>query len=187
MAKTTTKTQDAPAPVHDQTQDQATTAPTASEAAAAAPRALQVRVQRLTQTATLPTYGSDGAACFDLHADTIPGAPLGTALPAGSSLDVGTGLAFEIPPGFCMRIYSRSGHGFKHGVRLANCVGVIDSDYRGEVRVKLTHDGHRDLPVRRGDRIAQAEICPVFRVEFDEAETLSDTDRGSNGFGSTGA
>lgn len=185
MAKTTTKTQDALAPVHAQAQAQA--APTASEAAAAAPRAMQVRVHRLTNTAMLPTYGSAGAACFDLHADAIQGSPLGATLPAGRSLDIGTGLAFEIPPGFCMRIYSRSGHGFKNGVRLANCVGVIDSDYRGEVRVKLTHDGHRDLPVRSGDRIAQAEICPIFRVDFEDADSLSATDRGSNGFGSTGA
>ena len=87
-----------------------------------------------------------------------------------------------------MLVYSRSGHGFKYGVRLANCVGVIDSDYRGEVGVKLTADQTSEgFFVRNGDRIAQAMIVPVDRVEFEEVEKLSDTDRGTGGFGSTGS
>ena len=86
-----------------------------------------------------------------------------------------------------MLVYSRSGHGFKHDTRLANCVGVIDSDYRGELMVKLTYDGAEDGPfIEPGDRIAQAMIVPVSQVSFDVVDELSDTVRGSGGFGSTG-
>lgn len=144
---------------------------------------LQIKVLRLSPDAEIPVYATDGAACFDL-------AVLCTELqrvPAGGSAEFATGLAFEIPAGYCMRIYSRSGQGFRHGVRLANCVGVIDSDYRGEVRVKLTNDSMRDMHVRPGDRIAQAEIAPVLRVSFEEVDALSETERGANGFGSTNA
>lgn len=87
-----------------------------------------------------------------------------------------------------MMVYSRSGHGFKSDTRLANCVGVIDSDYRGELMVKLTYDGNEcgEL-IQPGDRIAQAMIIPVEQVQFELADELSDTERGTGGFGSTGA
>src|SRR5690606_29317518 len=100
-----------------------------------------------------------------------------------------TGLSFEIPEGHVMLIFSRSGHGFKNNIRLANCVGVIDADYRGEVMVKLTHDrrfGDFDFPVEPGDRIAQVMVIPFPRVTFEEVEELSSTERGEGGFGSTG-
>ena len=143
---------------------------------------MQVKIKIVGDRARMPHYATPGSGAFDLYAiETKRGHD------DYGSVVCRTGLAFEIPPGYVMLIFSRSGHGFKNGVRLANCVGVIDSDYRGEVRVKLTHDGHRDLPVRSGDRIAQAEICPIFRVDFEDADSLSATDRGSNGFGSTGA
>lgn len=87
-----------------------------------------------------------------------------------------------------MMIYSRSGHGFKYGARLANCVGVIDSDYRGEVKVKLHVDFPCGFPLLGiGARIAQAMIIPVPSVEFEAVDDLSDTERGTDGFGSTGA
>lgn len=86
-----------------------------------------------------------------------------------------------------MLIFSRSGHGFNYGARLANCVGVIDSDYRGEVKVKITCDESRGIVMERGARIAQAMIVPVPRVHFDEVAELSPTERGTGGFGSTGA
>lgn len=98
-----------------------------------------------------------------------------------------TGLAFEIPPGWVMLIFSRSGHGFKSQTRLANCVGVIDSDYRGQVSVRLTVDAGGGLSVAHGDRIAQAMLVPIPRVELIEVDELSDTERGAGGFGSTGA
>jgi dUTP pyrophosphatase len=144
---------------------------------------LQIKIRRIAAEAKIPVYATEGAACFDLHAltDSL------MTVPAGGSADIATGLQFEIPPGYCMRIYSRSGHGFRNGVRLANCVGIIDSDYRGEVRVKLANDSTRSMHFFPGDRIAQAEIAPVLRVEFEEADALSETERGEAGFGSTGA
>lgn len=141
---------------------------------------MEIKIKKLHPDAILPTYATEGAACFDLHA-------LHDASPDGHGVMlVRTGLSFEVPPGHVMRIYSRSGHGFKHGVRLSNCVGVIDSDYRGEVMVSLTHDRFSQLNVFSGDRVAQAVIEPIERVTFAEADELSETARGAAGFGSTG-
>jgi dUTP pyrophosphatase len=109
------------------------------------------------------------------------------AVAPGRSIVVDTGLAVEIPAGFVMLVFSRSGHGFKSGVRLANSVGVIDSDYRGEVKVKLQNDGSTNFEVMPGDRVAQAMLLPVPVVSLEWADELSDTERGANGHGSTGA
>lgn len=148
---------------------------------------MQLKVKKLHAAAILPKYATDGAACFDLHAV----APDEWAIYPTVPTTVRTGLSFEIPTGYVMLIFSRSGHGFKHDTRLANCVGVIDSDYRGEVMVKLTRDPNADTPIaplrfRHGDRIAQAMVVPYPRVEFIEADSLTDTERGAGGFGSTG-
>ena len=144
---------------------------------------MKLKLKRLTETAKLPIYATDGAACFDLHADL----PEMIEIPGGGSAAISTGLAFEIPRGYCIRVYSRSGHGFHDGVRLANCTGIIDSDYRGQVFIKLHNDHRLPFVVRHGDRIAQAELAMVIRAQFDESESLSETARGSGGFGSTGA
>lgn len=149
---------------------------------------VHAKVRKLDERAIMPAYQTDGAACFDLHA--IIDEPIGHAtLRSGlGGLVVRTGLAFEVPDGHVMLVYSRSGHGFKHDTRLANCVGVIDSDYRGEVMVKLTQDGNHHCPllIRHGDRVAQAMIVPIPRVQLVEVSDLSGTDRGAGGFGSTG-
>lgn len=143
---------------------------------------MQVKIKKLHQDAITPTYATDGSACFDLYAiedsfiDDI-GHP---------NIKVPTGLAFEIPQGWQMLIFSRSGHAAKNNVRLANCVGVVDSDYRGEVKVLLAADIDAQLAIKKGDRIAQAQLMPVHRVEFAEVDDLSDTERGAGGFGSTG-
>jgi dUTP pyrophosphatase len=149
---------------------------------------MKLKLKRLTETAKLPIYATDGAACFDLHADIVEDTGLAGALeiPGGGSAAISTGLAFEIPRGYCMRVYSRSGHGFHYGVRLSNCTGIIDSDYRGQVFVKLHNDHRLPFLVRHGDRIAQAELAMVIRTQFEEAESLSDTARGASGRGSTG-
>ena len=140
----------------------------------------QLRVKLLSESALLPVYATEGAACFDLHAtDTL-------GVPAGRARAVPTGLAFEVPADHVMLVFSRSGHGFKNGVRLSNSVGVIDSDYRGEVQVKLHNDSATDFIVAHGDRIAQAMILPVARFELVQADELSDTARGAGGLGSTG-
>lgn len=144
---------------------------------------MHVRVKRLTTTANLPVYATPGAACFDLHADSIK--YLEGFQPTCTEA-VSTGLAFEVPQGHVMLIFSRSGDGFKRDVRLSNCVGVIDSDYRGDVAVKLRSDNGERVNVQPGDRVAQALILPVERVNFVDAFELSETERGSGGFGSTG-
>lgn len=143
---------------------------------------MKLTLKRLTETAKLPVYATEGAACFDLHADILEN----IEVPGGGAMVINTGLAFEIPRGYCVRIFSRSGHGFNNSVRLSNCVGVIDSDYRGEVMVKLHNDHRLPFKVRHGDRIAQAELAMVIRARFEEVATLSDTARGAGGFGSTG-
>lgn len=140
---------------------------------------MKVKIKKLHPDALMPQYGSDGAACFDLHC-------IGGAFVADRFV-FDTGLAFEIPEGHVMLIYSRSGHGFKNDARLSNCVGVIDADYRGEVKVKLRCDSKMNsLAVKPGDRVAQAMIIPYPKVTFEWADELSDTERGDGGFGSTG-
>lgn len=154
---------------------------------------MKLKFKKLHPDAIAPQYATAGAACFDLHAlgpaePTSDGALVSSCFP----LTIRTGLAFEIPDGHVMLIFSRSGHGFKHSTRLANCVGVIDQDYRGEVLVKLTTDDNlhvnelSQLRVRPGDRIAQAMLVPIPRVELNLVDELTDTARGAGGFGSTG-
>lgn len=142
---------------------------------------MKVGVKRLHPEAKVPQYATDGSACFDISTTTL-------AHIAPSDYQVfGTGLAFEIPEDHVMLIFSRSGHGFKNDVRLSNCVGVIDSDYRGELKVKLRSDAEEGyLTVNPGDRIAQGMIIKYDRVQFEEVSDLSSTDRGAGGFGSTG-
>jgi dUTP pyrophosphatase len=116
---------------------------------------------------------------------------IGQIVYEGAPLVCGTGLAFDIPPGHVMLVFSRSGHGFKHDIRLANCTGIIDATYRGEVMVKLTCDAPDDdvsppYKVNPGDRIAQAMVLPVARVLFTVVDELSETERGAGGFGSSG-
>jgi dUTP pyrophosphatase len=153
---------------------------------------MKLRLLKLHPDAIVPTYAHGPDACFDLTATTVDGKTrLGANLSHGSPVVCGTGLAFEVPEGWAMLIFSRSGHGFKSNTRLANCVGVIDSGYTGEVMVKLTMDDEfvdpeLDLLIKPGDRIAQAMLVQVPRVEFVVAEQLGLTERGSGGFGSTG-
>lgn len=157
---------------------------------------MNLKIQKLHPDAVVPQYATEGAACFDLVAATVNGsANLGASVETTEPVTCGTGLAFEVPPGHVMLVFSRSGHGIKHGVRLSNCVGVIDDDYRGEVLVQLTQDDRADRDygfdlastyIKPGERIAQAMVLPVPRVTFEVSEQLSITDRGQGGFGSTG-
>ncbi len=148
---------------------------------------MNLHICKLHPDAITPTYGTSGAACFDLYAILDNDVQADAILP-GCSFVVRTGLAFEVPPGYVLQIYSRSGHGFKHGVRLANCAGIVDADYRGEVLVCLHNDNPDDaFVINNGDRIAQAMLMPVPRVTFHVVEQLSITERGEGGFGSTGA
>lgn len=137
-----------------------------------------LRVKRLHPDAVLPKYQTPGAAAFDLH--SVESGPINGAR------TFSTGLAYEVPEGFVMLIYSRSGHGFKHDVRLANCTGVIDSDYRGEMFVRLAEDAGPAPDVQKGDRIAQALLVKVEQWKIVEVSELSSTERGEGRFGSTG-
>lgn len=154
---------------------------------------MNINIQKLHPNAIIPTYAHAVDACFDLNAATVAGCEhIGQIVYEGSPLVCGTGLAFAVPEGHVMLVFSRSGHGFKHDIRLANCVGVVDAGYRGEVMVKLTCDAPDDdaLPsykVNPGDRIAQALVIPVERVSFTVVDELSETQRGDGGFGSSGA
>ena len=141
---------------------------------------INLKVKRLTDTAKLPTYAHDGDACFDLYADDV------NEICGGTVFTCDTGLSVEVPPGYAMMIYSRSGHGFKNNMRLSNCVGVLDSGYRGPVMVKLTCDRQIQYVPKVGDRIAQAMLIPVPVVTFEEVTELSDSERGEGGFGSSG-
>lgn len=141
---------------------------------------MNIKIKKLHQSATTPTYGSEGAACFDLYSSKSG------EVGAYSSSSFNTSISFEIPINHVMLVFSRSGHGFKHGINLVNCVGVIDSDYRGEVIIGLKNNSPLRFDVTAGDRIAQAMILPVQQVVFEEVQELSTTDRGVAGFGSTG-
>jgi dUTP pyrophosphatase len=142
---------------------------------------MTIKFRRTHPDAQIPRYATAGAACFDFHAVER------VEIPPTFAVTIRTGLAPEIPPGKVMKIYSRSGHGFKSGIRLSNCVGVIDSDYRGEIMVRLHNDGDHTFIVEVGDRIAQGGIEDAPQVEIIEAFEMSATDRGAGGFGSTGA
>lgn len=148
---------------------------------------MNLQFKKLLTAATKPQYATKGAACFDLHA-VLEGDHLqhGLSVYPDKSEVIRTGLAFEVPQGHVMLIFSRSGHGFKNGVRLSNAVGVIDSDYRGEVKVALHNDSDLTFKVAHGDRIAQAMVIPVPVVTLEEVEELSATGRGTGGLGSTG-
>ena len=142
-----------------------------------------LRVKKLRENAVLPHYGSAYAAGADLTAciaDALEIAPGETKL-------VPTGLAMEIPEGYAGLIYARSGLASKRGLAPANKVGVIDADYRGEVMVALHNHAGAPQAVQPGERIAQLVIAPFLAVQFEEAEALDDTVRGSGGFGSTGS
>ncbi len=141
-----------------------------------------IHLKKLKENALLPTRGSAFAAGYDLHAcleeDII--------VHPGKTVKIGTGLAVAVPEGFFGAVFARSGLAAKEGLRPANCVGVCDSDYRGEYIIALHNDGDVPRTVSPGDRIAQMVVLPCQSVDFEEAEALPETARGAGGFGSTG-
>lgn len=164
---------------------------------------MQIKVKKLNPWSKLPTRGSEYAAGYDLYADED------AEIEPGQTKLISTGIAVEIPEGYFGGIYARSGLATKQGLRPANCVGIIDSDYRGPVGVALHNDCNNTMfvhspiaenlyriectentesirYVKKGDRIAQLVIQKFEPVTFEEVDELSDTDRGEGGFGSTG-
>lgn len=148
---------------------------------------IAVNVQvKLLRGAKLPEYATKGAAAFDLVAKMAEGSEDGVMLSPSCTRLIPTGLQLAIPPGFCMKIYPRSGLATKHGINLANGVAVIDSDYRGEVFVPLRNNWYQDFRIEHGMRIAQGIIERVEPVVFHTVDELEETERGAGGFGSTG-
>ena len=144
---------------------------------------LEVEIPILTSNKEkIPTYGSDGAAGADVRANIrFP-----VAIAPGSSILIPTGLHFEIPDGFEIQIRPRSGLAFNHQVTVLNTPGTIDSDYRGELQIILINHSKETFMVTPDMRIAQLVVAPVVRAKFVFKEELTATNRGANGFGSTG-
>ncbi len=141
-----------------------------------------MNIKKLNKNATVPTYGSASAAGADLYACEENGVTVG----AGETVLVHTGIAMAIPEGYVGLVYARSGLASKRGLAPANKVGVIDSDYRGEIMVALHNHSSVTQTVENGERIAQIVFTPYVAADFDVVEELDDTARGAGGFGSTG-
>ncbi len=143
---------------------------------------MNIKVKKLHPAAKLPTYGSAEAAGADLYACLEEE----VTIEAGETYFIPTGIALEVPKGCAGLVYARSSMGAKRGLAPANKVGVIDSDYRGEIKVVLHNHSKTAQTVAPGERVAQFVITPVLTPVYEEAEELSDTSRGAGGFGSTG-
>lgn len=145
---------------------------------------IPVKVLRMSDDVQMPEYATDGAAGFDLRAFFAEVSSV--VIPAGSTTLIPTGLKMAIPYGYELQVRSRSGLSLKQSVVVMNSPGTVDSDYRGEIGVILHNAGNAPFEVRRGDRIAQAVVCPVYQASFQEVQSLDETARGQGGFGSTG-
>ena len=143
---------------------------------------VKVKFVKLNPNAHVPTRGSNLAAGYDLYA-CVDGDII---ISPFSTEPIGTGLAIKPPDGYFGALFARSGLATKQSLRPANCVGVCDEDYTGEYIVALHNDSYAVRRIKNGDRIAQIVFLPYIDAEFEEAETLSKTERGSGGFGSTG-
>ena len=141
-----------------------------------------VKIKKLNPAATIPNYGTEFAAGADLYACTDESITINP----GETQFIHTGLAMEIPEGLVGLIYARSGMACKKGVAPANKVGVIDSDYRGEIIVALYNHSETPLVVNNGERVAQMVYAPYYHAQFTEVDELEDSVRGEGGFGSTG-
>lgn len=142
-----------------------------------------VKILKLKEDAKIPTRGSLQAAGYDLYAllDTES-----ISIMPHETVKIGTGIALELPELTFLGIFARSGIATKEGLRPANCVGVVDSDYRGEIIVSIHNDSNEIRKITNYERIAQAVVLPYISVDFELADSLNTTKRGDNGFGSTG-
>ena len=143
---------------------------------------IKINVKKLNNLAKLPTRGSEYAAGYDLYAATA--GPI--EIQPHTTIKIGTGLSFELPQGTFAAIFPRSGIATKRGLRPANCVGVCDSDYRGEYIVAVHNDTNESQIIEPQERIAQMILMPYIEMNFNEVDALSDTERGDGGFGSSG-
>ena len=143
---------------------------------------MEIKLKKLTDSAKIPERGSDYAAGYDLFANISENVEI---LPHETKL-IGTGISCAVPEGYFGGIFARSGLSSKEGLRPANCVGVVDSDYRGEIKVALHNDSETSRTIAPDQKIAQFVVVPFLTVEFQEVAELDSTDRGEGGFGSTG-
>lgn len=143
---------------------------------------MNIKIKKLNNLAKMPSRGSSEAAGYDLYAAIKER----IGIRPHETVKVGTGLSFELPEGTFAAIFPRSGIATKRGLRPANCVGVIDSDYRGPVIVALHNDTDEIQSVEPGERIAQMILLPFISMDFNEVNELSDTARGEGGFGDSG-
>lgn len=158
-----------------------------------------IKIKKLTETAQMPKKNFASDACFDLYLDAPDAlyhewnggvevrAARGIKIRPHETVMLYTGIAMETPIGYYAAIYARSGLASKQGLRPANCVGIVDAPFRGEVMVAMHNDSDETRIVCHGDRIAQMAILPVLDVQLVESDNLSETERGSGGFGSSGA
>lgn len=143
---------------------------------------MKIAWKKLTDSAKMPERGSVWAAGYDLFADLTEDC----VLEPHETYMIGTGIAVAIPEGYFGGIFARSGLSAKEGLRPANCTGVVDADYRGEIKVALHNDSEERRVVQPGQKIAQMVVMPFLSVEFEEVTELDETERGNGGFGSTG-
>lgn len=145
---------------------------------------MNINIIKVHPDAKTPTYAHDADGCFDLYA--VENAEINSKLLIPSNAVIRTGLAFEVPEGYVMLVFSRSGMGIKQNLRLSNCVGVIDSGYHNEVLISLQNDHNGTRTIKAGDRIAQAMVIPRPKVDFTEIDDFVTNKRESGGFGGSG-
>lgn len=141
-----------------------------------------IEIKLVTKSGNIPAYETEGSAGMDLKA--VLNEPV--ILAPGERRLIPTGLFIELPNGYEAQIRARSGLAIKHGITLINCVGTIDSDYRGEIQVPLVNLGQEDFEIKNGERIAQMVIAKYEQVSWKITDELSETERGAGGFGHTG-
>ena len=142
-----------------------------------------INIKKLHNDSIIPTRGTSEAAGYDLYSYLTDEK---ISVKPGETIMIGTGISLEIPSGYFAGIFARSGIASKRNLRPANCVGVIDSDYRGEIKVPIFNDSDIDQEISNGERVAQMVIMPYLNVTFNEVSELSESNRNQNGFGSTG-
>lgn len=143
---------------------------------------MEIKIKRLNERAKIPTFGTEFSAGADLYCAEEHE----ISVRSGQKCSIGTGISMEIPEGYVGLVFARSGLACKNGLRLCNSVGVIDADYRGEIKVVLHNDSEYVREIKPGERVAQMIVMPYPKVSFIEVKELSDTVRGESGFGGTG-
>lgn len=143
---------------------------------------MEIKIKRLNERAKIPTFGTEFSAGADLYCAEEHE----ISVCSGQKCSIGTGISMEIPEGYVGLVFARSGLACKNGLRLCNSVGVIDADYRGEIKVVLHNDSEYVREIKPGERVAQMIVMPYPKVSFIEVKELSDTVRGESGFGGTG-